>query len=205
MAEREDSLKIFHRYKGNNGRIIRDSDEYGEEQNIMKLENAKIIAEEIIKRLAPFCYRIEVAGSIRRECPTVGDIEIVCIPEMVEYQDTFFDAKMEKHPGFVKAVDSWEKVKGDAKEGKYMQRLLPENIKLDIFTASEYNWGLIFAIRTGSAQFSHKVLAMGWKKKGYTSISGILTSNSGDIPVYEEKDLFKIIGIPWIPPKAREL
>jgi len=32
---------------------------------------------------------------------------------------------------------------------------IPEGIKLDLFMANIRNWGLIFAIRTGSARYSH--------------------------------------------------
>ena len=45
------------------------------------LNEAHAIAAEIITVLAPHCRRIEIAGSIRRQRPEVGDIEIVGIPE----------------------------------------------------------------------------------------------------------------------------
>ncbi|GAJ21021.1 unnamed protein product, partial [marine sediment metagenome] len=32
----------------------------------MDLERAKAIADEVVKRLGPYCTKIEVAGSIRR-------------------------------------------------------------------------------------------------------------------------------------------
>ncbi len=205
-VEREDALFWYHKYKNSDGRTLEDSDEFGEENLIMELTKAKGIADGLVDRLAPYCERIEVAGSVRRERPSVGDIEIVCIPKMVEVPDTFFDTKIEKHAGFIEAVDSFEKLKGDARDGKYMQRFIKEyNIKLDIFTATRTNWGLIFAIRTGSAEFSHRVLATGWKKKGFTSINGNLRNDLGRVPVYEEIDLFKLIGIEWVPPKEREL
>ena len=205
MTEREDSLNWFRHYKRNGGKILSNSDEYGEEVFKMELAEAKKLAEDIRNKLKPYCERIEIAGSIRRERMTVNDIEIVCIPKTVTVQDTFFDTKLEKHPGFIKIVDSWERINGDAVEGKYMQRMLSSNIKLDIFTTTRYNWGLIYAIRTGSADFSYKVLACGWKKKGYHSLNGILRTEASRIQVAEEEDLFKLIGIGWIPPKEREV
>lgn len=106
---------------------------------------------------------------------------------------------------FIETVNQWEKIKGNP-DGKYTQRLLPEGIKLDLFMATEMNWGLIYAIRTGSAEYSHQVLATGWVKAGYKSVGGYLRDSSGKkIPTREERELFDLIGIPWLEPEKREL
>ncbi|MEW6287659.1 MAG: hypothetical protein AB1509_15670 [Chloroflexota bacterium] len=47
----------------------------------LPLPEAQKIAARVIDALAPHCQRIEVAGSIRRQSPQVGDIEIVCQPK----------------------------------------------------------------------------------------------------------------------------
>jgi DNA polymerase/3'-5' exonuclease PolX len=104
---------------------------------------------------------------------------------------------------FVEAVDQWKKVKGKP-SGKYTQRSLPEGIKLDLFMADKNNWGLILAIRTGSARFSHKELANRWVAAGYTSRSGMLTKGDKTIPLPEEKDLFDLLKMPWVHPRERE-
>ncbi len=38
------------------------------------------IAQRLLSALAPNCHRVELAGSLRRGRPMVGDIEIVAIP-----------------------------------------------------------------------------------------------------------------------------
>ncbi|GAI23919.1 unnamed protein product [marine sediment metagenome] len=43
----------------------------------MELERAQKIASEVITRLAPYCKKIEVAGSVRRRKPRVKDIDFV--------------------------------------------------------------------------------------------------------------------------------
>jgi len=176
----------------------------------MNLNQVTEIAERIRAELAPFCERIEIAGSIRRRKPEVGDIEIVCIPKtyetgMFQGGDTVVD------PDFCAMVDRWPAVKGKP-TGKYTQRLLPDGINLDLFIARPENWGLIFAIRTGSAAYSHDVLAAGWCRAGYHSMDGHLTKTeykNGEykhkkIPVREERDLFDLIGIPWSDPWKRK-
>lgn len=80
---------------------------------------------------------------------------------------------------------------------------MPDGITLDLFFANKENWGLIYALRTGSADYSHKVLATGWVKLGYNSEGGQLSINGKEINIPEEKDLFKLIGIPYIEPELR--
>jgi DNA polymerase/3'-5' exonuclease PolX len=43
----------------------------------MKLERAQEIADQVIKRLYPYCQRIKVAGSVRRQKPEPSDIELL--------------------------------------------------------------------------------------------------------------------------------
>jgi len=77
-------------------------------------------------------------------------------------------------------------------------------IKLDLFTATPANWGLILAIRTGPAGFSHKMLACNWVDKGFKSVEGMLTKGGRQYSVPEERDLFKLIGLRWIEPEERD-
>lgn len=155
------------------------------------------IANRVKDELAPHCHRIEIAGSIRRKHPECRDIEIVCIPK--PYQVGLFES------GFATVVNQWPKVKG-VLPSRYTQRLLPEGVKLDLFIANRHNWGMILAIRTGSAQFSHKALASKWSAMGYRSEAGVLYDRKGNTcEIHEEEDLFKLLGLPYIKPEEREL
>lgn len=167
----------------------------------MKYEDAIVIAGRIKTELAPHCERIEIAGSIRRLKPEVKDIEIVCIPK--PYDVGLFQS------GIAEVINQWEKVKGELEYGvcKYTQRILPDGIKVDIFFAEPGNWGLIYATRTGSADYSHKVLAAGWVKRGYRSEGGYLyaagSKTRHEHP--EEIDLFRRIGIEYVEPQFRNM
>jgi len=164
---------------------------------------ALAIAEQSRATLAPYCERIAIAGSIRRRKPQVKDIELVAIPRQIP-AGLFDDARV-TDPDFCAAVNQWPATKGTP-EGKYTQRQLPEGIVLDLFMADAENWGLIFAIRTGSAAFSHHILATGWVRAGYRSVGGTLRTRDGSVvPVREERDLFRLIGVPWVNPEAREV
>ena len=156
----------------------------------MEHTKALEIAKKIEAELRPFCDRIQIAGSIRRQKANVKDIEIVAIPN-----DRF-------QLGLI--VNRWKKIRGDV-GGKYIQRILPEGINLDLFFASEKNWGHILAIRTGSAEYSHLILAIGWVIAGYKSIDGTLHKGSNPIEVREEADLFRLIGLDYVEPQYREV
>src|ERR1017187_2735332 len=47
----------------------------------MKLAAAEKLAEKVVAELEPFCMRIAVAGSIRRQRAEVNDIDLVLIPK----------------------------------------------------------------------------------------------------------------------------
>ena len=57
----------------------------------MKLAKAKAIADKYVALLAPFCDRIEIAGSIRREKEEVGDIERMSADAIVEHVRAIID------------------------------------------------------------------------------------------------------------------
>ncbi|OGI15737.1 MAG: hypothetical protein A2878_02940 [Candidatus Moranbacteria bacterium RIFCSPHIGHO2_01_FULL_54_31] len=160
---------------------------------------AYAIASDVLEQLRPHCIRIEIAGSIRRKKPMVKDIEIVAIPKPYSTGAT--------ESGIATIVNQWGKVKGTMEYGKvkYTQRTLPGGIKLDLFFAEQENWGSIFAIRTGSADYSHKILARGWVQKGFKSEGGYLFRNGEKHEIREEKDLFKLIGVPYVEPENRNI
>jgi DNA polymerase (family 10) len=160
----------------------------------MIYEKALEIAEKIKEQLAPHCERIEIAGSIRRKKPVVGDIEIIAIPK--PYDIGLFES------GIATVVKQWTKVKGEL-PCKYTQRILPDGIALDLFFADKDNWGLIYAMRTGSADYSHHVLGTSWVRQGYRSIEGYLCSNGKRIAVPEEEDLFRLICVNYVEPEKR--
>lgn len=162
----------------------------------MEYKEALRIATETLDLLRPHCYRCEIAGSIRRKKPEVKDIEIVAIPK--PYEIGLLES------GIATVVNRWECVKGKL-PCKYTQRILPQGIKLDLFIVEETNWGLQFAIRTGSAEYSHRLLARTWARKGYKSEGGYLIKDGIRYEIREEKDLYKMLGITYIDPEFRFL
>ena len=192
----------------------------------MKLKRAREIAERLREELSPFCDRIEIAGSIRRESPTVKDIELVCIPKQKPWAppSAGLFGEPEKKPlalntpidEFCRAVEKYNAIRGNPR-GLYTKRAIPLEppcedtgavvIALDLFIAFPENFGTQLAIRTGSAEFSHKILATGWVKNKLESEHGFLFRQGAKepIPVREEVELFRLINIKFVEPKNRNV
>jgi DNA polymerase/3'-5' exonuclease PolX len=164
----------------------------------LPLADAERIAVGVMLQLEPHCEVISLAGSIRRQRPTIGDIEIVCVPRPYGASPLFCS-------GLATVVNQWEKVRGEL-PCKYTQRILPEGIRLDLFMVHLDGFGLQRAIRTGSADWCRTVLAPAWVRAGYHSEGGLLRRADGTVvPVPTEPELFRLIGLPWVHPWDREV
>ncbi|MVM34256.1 hypothetical protein GO755_29770 [Spirosoma sp. HMF4905] len=193
----------------------------------MDLEKAQRLARGLVLQLEDYCDKIFVAGSIRRQKSEVKDIEIVCQPKLFPVGTGLFDNadQFEVIPAFRREVEGGEGIgigkvlKGKA-SGRYMMIELPSGLKLDLFMPSEHDFYRQFAIRTGSADYSQKVIATGWKKKGWCGtdqglrrISDCEETKSGwkiinpkaELPPHwkSEQEFFSWLGVKWIDPKDR--
>ncbi|GDX75992.1 hypothetical protein LBMAG41_10680 [Cyanobium sp.] len=174
--------------------------------NRLPLAQAQEIAVGVLLQLEPHCEVISFAGSIRRERPTIGDIEIVCVPKAYDASPLFAS-------GLATVVNQWPKVLGEL-PCKYTKRMLPEGIPLDLFMVHPDGYGLQRAIRTGSSEWCRTVLAPAWVRAGYRSKGGLLrrVDNTGGIyalgfvvPCRTESELFARIGLRWVDPRDREV
>ncbi|WP_322792611.1 hypothetical protein [Bellilinea sp.] len=170
-------------------------------KNKIPLEQAEYIAQKYLSMLAPYCERVEIAGSIRRRKAEVGDIEIVAQPKRVE---ALFGVSAPIHIADPLGATL---IKGGA---RYRQYALPEGINLDLFIVlPPAQWGVIFAIRTGGAEFSHKLVTPrkhgGYLPSHYTVRNGAVYHTGTDelIPTPEEEDFLSICGVAHIPPHER--
>lgn len=165
---------------------------------------AQNFAQHALEHLAPHCDRIEVAGSVRREKALVGDIEIVCIPKRVAVRNLFGDVVgLAPIPEFQAAIDVWHKVKGSP-AGRYTKRLLPNGFPCDVFMCHDYNWGNTLLIRTGSADWTSKVLIPALAKNMCRFEDGLLWVRGETAPALEEVDVFAYARMAPVPPQERE-
>ena len=110
------------------------------------LSVAETIGNSVLQHISPSLDRGEIAGSIRRRKPIVGDIEIVAISNDRENLIKLLgDIGQHIKPGVPGAVPWAPKI-----ASKYLRVRLNEGMNLDLFMASRENWGGLYLMRTGS-------------------------------------------------------
>lgn len=133
---------------------------------------AEEAAGMILAKIAPFCERVEIAGSIRRRMHTVKDIELVAIPRTEVAQEGLFGDPGEPvsllkqkldalvSDGFLeKRVDDDGKIRWGEKHQRALYRYGSFEIGIDFFSVlPPAQWGVIFAIRTGNYEFSRNLV-----------------------------------------------
>ena len=169
------------------------------------LADAEAIAVRVLEHLAPLCERIEIAGSIRRRKPEVGDIELVAIPRTLA--DMFGDPLPEH------ALDTFEySAIGRLEMGghKYKKVGLTEGSQLDLFIVTPpAQWGVQFLIRTGPAEYSHAFVTPKWQGGLLPSHlqvkdGAIQNRSTGEIiETPEEADVYNLLGLPFVEPEKR--
>ena len=162
----------------------------------VKLEEAKEIADKIIKQLAPYCNRIEVAGDIRGKRKEVEIIEIVAIPKICESGGL--------NEGLLSIINKWKKIE-DCFYYNFTERMLPSGIKLKLHFAQTDNWGLIQILSTGNGEYIYRCIAAGWSIYGYEFTGNHLCKGNKKIVLLEEEDLFNLIEKPYEEPELRYL
>ena len=174
-------------------------------------------AEEILATLQPHCLKIQIAGSIRRKKPMVGDIEILYIPKPgtlhlpgdlmpTEVEDLCEEALKTLIES--QTLSLRKKVDGTTAFGKKTKLLeiSASQTPLDLFRCTPENWFNNLVSRTGGKE--NNILIAGtalkngleWQAFG----NGFLhTATQKLFPVLEEKDAFEIVGLPYKPPEER--
>lgn len=165
-------------------------------KRVITLKLARHIVTKLYHRLSPHCDLFDPAGSVRREKNEVGDIEIVCLPkkQKVGAIDLFGndDRKEVVREEFTLAIKSLGKIEMGKTDGRQMKiildrefdSLITHDIQLDLFMPQRDDYYRQLAIRTGSAEYSHKVIASGWLKMGWcgTSLGLRLQSECNGVP-----------------------
>lgn len=175
----------------------------------MELKKARQVAWGIIEELTPYCERVIVGGSIRREKAQVKDIEIVLIPRMVTEQVDLFGGTREFSAldGIIyrlvnRMVLRWD----DAvkRRGEKYKRLIhnASGMVVELFAAQPENWGLILTLRTGPGEFN-KVLVNrfgGAMPSDMEMRGGFLWRRGERLETPTERVFFEEVGVPfWVP------
>lgn len=183
----------------------------------MKLNQARNLAERIIETMQPFCQRVAIAGSIRRQKPEVKDIEIVAIPKFGAPKDLFGEEHRNLLFDWAHQIEREDKIhwikpgtdeviRWHVKEdGKYWRGwLVKAEIKLDLFLTTSDTWGITYLIRTGSAEFNARIVGLEAQRMKHSFRDGkLFNAHNREINCPEEIDVFNALGLTWIGPSER--
>ena len=152
----------------------------------MKLEQAKDIANNFISEIKEFCERIEIVGSIRRKKPEVRDIDIVLIP------------KLRGH-----LIQKIRRISNVEIQGKKLMRTEYSGVQVDIYFATEENWGILLLVRTGSKKHNIKLCQLAIDMGMKLSSSKGLMKDGNIIASRTEEEIFQALGMDYVKPEDR--
>lgn len=156
--------------------------------------------------------RVEIAGSIRRQKPEVKDIELVAIPKPLI--NIFGEAVFEEPLPITSRLHGLSQsgqinlIKNGLRYKQFELLEYPDRPRVDLFLViPPAQWGAIFTIRTGSADFSRWLMTP--RRKGgcmpdnMRQRDGALWDGEQMLETPTEESYFEALGIPWVPPEQR--
>jgi hypothetical protein len=193
-------------------------------------DSAAIALQQI---LGPLTEVVAIAGSVRRRCSIVHDIEVVVIPKIGEQTrpgeltpsrvdwlaELMAIVEQNAHPVLFKpmAVAGQRKSPWGPRTKLLLLRHQGRDIKVDLRITSRARFGSIFAICTGDAEFSRLLVTPrhvgGAMPNGLSQADGalqqIVGSDANGKPQWEplytpdEESYFGALGLPVLRPEQR--
>ncbi len=184
---------------------------------VWNLEFAQSVGEDLVQLLAPHCERIEIAGSIRRRRLMVGDIELLCISRVIGSSSDMFGGVGAVGYALDTAIDELvthgsillkrRSMRGRCTYGRQNKLLthVPTGIPVDVFAATQENWGMAQLVRTGPREWNIRVMsrfrALGMRGHAY---GGVTNENGHETNCPSEESVFELLQWPYSPPARRK-
>ncbi len=150
------------------------------------------LVEDILKKLKKLkqVEQISVAGSVRRKKETVGDVDILITAKNPQEIMGYFV----QLPGVVKV---W--MKGPTRSSVRME----QGFDIDLRVVKKKNYGSTLQYFTGSKDHNIVLRKIAIEKKLKLSEYGLFRG-SKMIAGWDEKEIYRILGLDWIEPELRE-
>lgn len=179
------------------------------------LSQARAVAESLVRLLEPNCLRVVIVGSIRREKPTVGDIELLILPKTEIRSDGLFDSKL-----FDLSAQAIDQLLDDriiamrsSKNGgniwgglNRFAVYIESGIPVDFFIEpDEFDWARSMVIRTGGKAFNVELMTSAMRHGYHAHAYGEALHNlSGErVFVKTEREFIEKCGLIFKEPKDR--
>lgn len=165
----------------------------------MSLSLAQAYVDQILPymRSQKTCLQVEPLGSLRRQAPTIGDIDL---------------AASSREPQ--KCIDHFtsfpDKKKVLAKGGNTARIILRDGIQVDLKVVKPEAFGSLLQHFTGSKQ--HNIILRDYALKkdyslseyGINGIKKLKTKREKRKTFKKEEEFYRFLGLDWIPPELRE-
>ena len=145
------------------------------------------LAERIMAALP--AERIAYAGSVRRMKETVGDIDILAVGP-----PTLMDA-LARLPYVTEVI-----ARGDRKTSVRTDR----GVQVDLRLVPAESWGAALVYFTGSKEHNVHIRELAVKKGWKLSEYGLFDADDRVIAAATEEDVYRALGMEWVPPPLRE-
>jgi DNA polymerase (family 10) len=160
----------------------------------MLIHDADELVAGLLARLrdAKGVRRIEVAGSLRRRRPTIGDLDLL--------------AAVDDPPAVIAALDRLREVDRVVAAGTDKTSIvLADGPRVDLMVCPPEAWGTHLVHFTGSADHNIKLRGMALDRGLSLSEKGFKVIEDGSLLLEaEEADVYERLGMPWIPPELRD-
>src|SRR3990172_2662032 len=194
-AAKEGKLRnLEHMGEKTEEKILKAIGELKSRKGRFRLSLALSYAEPLIAYLkkTPGVIEIEPAGSLRRWKDTIGDVDILATSK----KDAPVIDRFVKYPEIKEVI-----AKGETKSTV----TLKNGLQVDVRVLDEKSFGAALQYFTGSK--AHNIAIRDRAKKMGLKISeyGVFEEKTGKKVAGEnEEDVYKAVGLPWIPPELRE-
>lgn len=167
-----------------------------DESQRMPLKLARRLGNELLKEIKKFpgVIQVTLAGSLRRNKETIGDIDIIATAERKKWKSIV--NKFTQLP----QVDRVQ-AKGETRASVMLKE---NNVQVDLRIVHEYEYGAALFYFTGSKEHNIKLRVMaknkGWKVNEY----GVFDNKTGKcLAGKTEEEIYHLFGINFIPPEER--
>lgn len=160
----------------------------------MLIHDADALMAGLVDRLRDVrgVRRIEVAGSLRRRRPTIGDLDLL--------------AAVDDPVAVIAALDGLREVDKVVAAGTDKTSiLLADGPRVDLMVCTPAAWGTHLVHFTGSKDHNIALRGMALDRGLSLSEKGWKVIDTGELVLdAEEADVYERLGMPWIPPEIRE-
>ncbi len=157
------------------------------------LGTALPLAREVMAYLAATtdARDLTAAGSVRRQEPTVGDVDVICTSTNAE--------------AVIAAFTAWERAEAVLAEGPTKASIwLAGGLQIDLRVLPEHLYGNLLQHFTGSREHNIQLRELAVRKNLRVSENGIVDLTDGrTITCRTEAEVYAALGLQYIPPEMR--